>query len=131
MIIDSMEVTGPRVSAVVDDASAVDARRERVALATRAVARAVAKYGVTKAIEDKKGEDAGKIANFGASLLERADVRSWHLLPQELTLVRLRAPAGARAIHLQVGEGETARFVDVGRVTVHRGEIAIVPVRVW
>lgn len=116
---------------IVDDASEVDARRERLALVTRAVARAVAKYSVTKAIKDKKGEVAGRIANIGASLLERADVRSWHLLPQELTLVRVRVPTGVRVMRLQVGEGWAVRTVDLGGVTVRRDGPTIVPVRLW
>ena len=131
LAVEGAEVSGNVASSVVDDASEVDARRERVALITRSVARAVTKYGVTKAIKDKKGEVAGRIANVGASLLERADVRSWHLLPQELTLVRTRMPAGTRALHLQLGEGWAVRSVDVGSVTVRRGELTIVPVRLW
>jgi hypothetical protein len=43
----------------------------------RALARAVAKYAAAK---DRKGEVAGELANLGTVLLERADVRSWHLL---------------------------------------------------
>jgi hypothetical protein len=131
LAVDDAPVAGLAVSSVVDDASAVDARRERAALATRAVARAVAKYAVTKAIKDKKGEVAGTIANFGASLLERADVRSWHLLPQEVTLVRARVAAGTRVVRLQVGEGWATRTIEVGTVTVRRGELTIVPVRLW
>ena len=131
VFVDSLAAPTPSLRAVLDDASAVDARRERIALATRAVARAVAKYSVTKAIEDKKGEDAGNIANFGASLLERADVRSWHLLPQELMLVRIRAVAGMRVVHVQIGEGETARTIDLGSVAVRGGQLTIVPVRLW
>jgi hypothetical protein len=131
LAVDGSPVHGLEVSAGVDDASAVDARRERVALATRAVARAVTKYAVTRAVKDKKGEVAGTIANFGASLLERADVRSWHLLPQEVALVRVRVPAGTRAVRVQVGEGWAARTVEVGEVVVRRRQLTIVPVRLW
>ena len=129
--VDAAVPAGLTMTAVVDDASEADARRDRVALTTRAVARAVAKYGVSKAIEDKKGRVAGTIANIGASLLERADVRSWHLLPQELTLVRVRAPAGTRSVRVQVGEGWAVRSVDLGSVVVRSGELSIVPVRLW
>jgi hypothetical protein len=118
-------------SATVDEASEVDARRERVALATRAVARATAKYVVTKAIKDKKGEVAGHIANLGASLLERADVRSWHVLPQTITVTRVRVPAGTRAVRVDVGEGWAVRSVDVGPVSVRAGALTIVPIRLW
>ena len=129
--VDEVPVDGLSASAVIDDASAVDERRERGALAVRAAARAAAKYAVTKAIKDKKGEVAGEIANFGASLLERADVRSWHLLPQEISLIRVRVPAGTRNVRLQVGEGWAVRAVEIGSVVVLRGELTILPVRLW
>jgi hypothetical protein len=131
LAVDGTPVDGMTAWAVIDEASEVDARRERVALATRAVARAATKYVVTKAIKDKKGEVAGQIANFGASLLERADVRSWHVLPQEITLTRVRLPAGNRMVRVDVGEGWGVRTVDVGAVTVRAGVLTIVPVRLW
>jgi hypothetical protein len=131
LAVDGTAIDGMTVSAVIDEASEVDARRERVALATRAVARAATKYVVTKAIKDRKGEVAGQIANFGASLLERADVRSWHVLPQAITLTRVRVPAGTRAVRVDVGEGWGVRTVDVGTVTVKAGALTIVPVRLW
>ncbi|NUP70517.1 MAG: hypothetical protein HOQ17_13430 [Gemmatimonadaceae bacterium] len=131
LAVDGTAVDGVTMSAVVDDASEVDARRERVALATRAVARAATKYVVTKAVKDKKGEVAGKIANFSASLLERADVRSWHVLPQTVTLARVRVPAGTRAVRIDVGEGWSVRTVDVGTAFVRAGTLTIVPVRLW
>ena len=121
----------PGVTARVDDASAADERRERGAIAARAVGRAAAKYAVVKAVRDKKGEVAGTLANFGASLLERADVRSWHLLPAEVTLVRLRLPAGTQRLSLRIGEGSRARMVEAGTVQVRAGSVAIVPVRLW
>lgn len=129
--VDEVPVDGLATSAVIDDASAVDERRERAALAVRATARAAAKYAVTKAIKDNKGEVAGQLANFGASLLERADVRSWHLLPQEISLIRVRVPAGRRDVRLLVGEGWAVRTVSIGSVVVRRGEMSIVPVRLW
>jgi hypothetical protein len=131
LAVDGAAVGGVTASAVIDEASEVDARRERLALATRAVARAATKYAVTKAITDKKGEVAGQIANFGASLLERADVRSWHVLPQAITLARARVPAGIRVVRIDVGEGSGVRTVDVGAVQVRAGTLTIVPVRLW
>jgi hypothetical protein len=131
LAVDGVAMDGMSASAAVDDASEADARRERVALATRAVARAAAKYVVTKAIKDKKGEVAGQIANFGVSLLERADVRSWHLLPQTITVTRVRVPAGTRSVRVDVGEGWAVRSVDVGPVSVRAGALTIVPVRLW
>ena len=131
MAVDDASVSGLTVTSVVDNATESDARRERLALATRAVARATAKYVVTKAVKDRKGETAGEIANFGASLLERADVRSWHLLPQELSIVRARVPAGRRVVRLELVDGGSVRTVEVGSVVVRQGELTIVPVRLW
>jgi len=128
-ITDTVGRTG--VVAVLDDASAADARRESGAIARRAALRAATKYTVVKAADEKKGWFAGLLASFGASLLERADVRSWHLLPRELTLVRLRLPAGAQRVVLHVGEGTLARTVEIGTVRVLAGGVTVAPVRLW
>ncbi|MFL5607617.1 MAG: hypothetical protein ACJ8AD_14300 [Gemmatimonadaceae bacterium] len=117
--------------AEVDDASAADERRERGAVATRAIARAAAKYAVAKAVRDKKGETAGTIAEFAGSLLERADIRSWHLLPRELTLARMRLATGARHVRLQISRGGETRAVDLGTVAITEGGVTIVSTRFW
>jgi hypothetical protein len=129
--VDDQQLPGVEMTSVLDDASSVDERRERVAVATRALARAAAKYAITKAIKEKKGEVAGTLANIGASMMERADVRSWHLLPQEISLLRVRLPAGARHLRLQVGAGSSARAVDLGTVVILAGTVTIAPVRLW
>ncbi len=129
--VDDIVANGTQVSAPLDDATAADANRELVALAAHAAARALAKEAVTRAIANKKGELAGSIASVGAFLLERADVRSWHLLPREITLLRLRVPAGTHALRLVVGEGTSARGVELGPVVVRDGVLSVVPVRVW
>jgi tetratricopeptide (TPR) repeat protein len=126
---DTLERDG--IAARVDDARTADESRERISIVARAAARATAKLAVTKAIEDRKGEVAGTLAEIGASLLERADVRSWHLLPQELTLMRIRLPAGPHEVRLRVGEGSAARTVEVGTITVRTGTLSIAPVRLW
>jgi hypothetical protein len=126
---DTLEHSG--VASLVDDARAADEQRTRSAIVTRAVARAAAKYVAVKAVKDKKGEVAGTLANLGAMLLERADVRSWHLLPQELVLIRVRLPAGAHTVRLRIGEGSATRTVEIGTVAVRAGTVSIVPVRVW
>jgi hypothetical protein len=131
LIADGAGTSRVRLAASVDDASAVDERRERLGFVTRAVARAAAKYAVTKAVKDRKGEVAGTIAELGANLLERADVRSWHLLPQELELIRLRVPPGTRVLWLEVGSGTTARQLQIPNVAVKAGSVTIVPVRIW
>ncbi|MEP6729344.1 MAG: hypothetical protein ABJE10_01835 [bacterium] len=129
VFIDGTSVASWRVSTLIDDAAAADEHRERATLLTRAMVRAATKYAVTQAVADKKGDVAGSIANIGASLLERADIRSWHLLPQEITLIRVRAPAGQRTMQLAIGDG-SAR-IDRGPITVRTGQTTITTVRLW
>lgn len=129
MVVDGEGIPGARVGSVLDDAVGADQERERAGLMARATARAMAKYAVTKAVKDKKGEVAGSLANVGASLMERADVRSWHLLPQMVTLLRVRVPEGQRQLQLEVGEGR--QRVDLGEVRVRAGQLTIVSTRVW
>jgi hypothetical protein len=97
----------------------------------RATARAAAKYALAKTVKDKKGDAAGTLANYGASLLERADVRSWHLLPQEVQIYRTRMATGAHPVRITVAEGADTRIVELGTVTIRPGALTIVPVRVW
>ncbi|MDB4899765.1 MAG: hypothetical protein JWN53_1573, partial [Gemmatimonadetes bacterium] len=128
---DSLNRPELSVVANLDDASAADERRERSAMVTRAVTRAAAKYALAKAVRDKTGRVGGAIADVSSYLLERADVRSWHLLPQEVVLLRARVAPGVRTLRLDVGERDATRHVTVGRVTVAAGGLAIVPVRLW
>jgi hypothetical protein len=120
-----------RIAGVVDDAASADERRDRLAMVARATARAGAKYALSKAVKDGKGESAGTLANYGASLLERADVRSWHLLPQTVELLRARAPAGARVVRVRLTDGASARTIELGTVVVRAGTLTILPYRAW
>jgi hypothetical protein len=128
---DDRQAVPGQLVAEVDDASAADERRERVAVASRAIARAATKYAVAKTIREKKGETAGTIAEFAGNMLERADVRSWHLLPRELTLARVRLAPGARHVRLLIGRDDERRTVDLGTVTIVAGAVTIVPIRLW
>ena len=120
-----------RIAGVVDDAASADERRDRIAVLARATARAGAKYALSKTVKDKKGETAGTLANYGASLLERADVRSWHLLPQSVELLRAHVPAGARIVRVQLTDGASARTIELGTVVVRAGTLTILPYRMW
>ena len=129
LLVDGVGAPAVRVTSLLDDATVADAARERTALIARAITRAAAKYVVTKAVKDKNGAVAGSIANLGASLLERADVRSWHVLPHEVTLLRVHAPAGQHRLQFASGAGQDP--IELGPVTVRAGAIVIVPVRLW
>jgi hypothetical protein len=104
------------------------------------VARTALKYELARGIEkelDKKDETLGDIAfftaNAAAALFERADTRSWHLLPDEVSVVRLRLPAGIHPLSLEVetGRGEGTRLIDLGEVVVWDGSVQVLSARVW
>lgn len=88
----------------------------------RAVARAGAKLAITRAIEEEAGEEnetvgriLGAVANVGAALLERADTRSWALVPDRVEILRVDLPPGEHALALRSGSGED---LDLGMVWV-------------
>jgi hypothetical protein len=129
--VDGMARETVRIAGVVDDAASADERRDRLAMVARATARAGAKYALSKVVKDKKGESAGTLANYGASLLERADVRSWHLLPQTVELLRARLPAGTRIVRVRLIDGGSERTIELGTVFVRAGTLTILPYRAW
>jgi hypothetical protein len=103
------------------------------------VARTALKYELARGIEkelDKKNELLGDIAfltaNAAAAMFERADTRSWHLLPDELSVVRLRLPPGNHPLTLEVEtDGGGTRLIDLGAVDVRDGGVHVVSARVW
>ena len=129
LIVDGAMAHGRAITSLLDDAVSADERRERAGTIARATARAAAKYALTKAVKDKKGETAGTIANIGASLMERADIRSWHLLPQTVTLLRVHVPAGQHRLQLDLGDGLSQ--IDLGDVMVRSGEVTLAATRTW
>jgi hypothetical protein len=107
-------------------AAAGDFRRDRGAL----LARLVARSAVRAALADQAGRkhrELGDVVRSLGNAVEHADTRSWHLLPGEVRVVRLRLPAGEQALSLDVG----GRRVPVGTVRVAAGGVRFVSVRVW
>ena len=103
----------------------------------RTVFRAAAKMALSETAEDavsKEDETAGKIVgllvNLGTLLTERADTRSWHLLPGAVELVRIPVPAGSHELSLG-GGGWLSRAVNLGPVYVQPGETTFVTHRIW
>lgn len=110
---------------------------ERATIIARTVFRAAAKVVLTEAAEDavkEKDETAGEIVGFllnlGTLLTERADTRSWHLLPGSVELVRLRLPAGVHGLALE-DDGWLGRDVPLGTVDVRPGATAFIAHRIW
>jgi len=144
------------VSASLSDALASDYRRDRSAILSRTVSRALSKYlaaramqsaaeAVAKAGDDgekktkqqkKKEDDTAKavglvarmFTNVATTALERADTRAWTLLPGSVTLVRVRIPAGS---HEVLVDAAGMRQLSVPGVSVRAGRTTIVSVRLW
>jgi hypothetical protein len=68
----------------------------------KAIARAATKYLITKAASEEAREQSGDlvglmvqlVGNMTAALTERADVRYWRMLPDEIRIGRVLVPAG-------------------------------------
>ncbi|MQA91328.1 MAG: hypothetical protein GEU90_14050 [Gemmatimonas sp.] len=126
------------------DISAVIAREleeTRTAMLARLVTRVVAKYLISREVERKAEEEGGellgfvtgRLANFAANESERADTRSWTLLPDEVALVRLTLPAGTRDVSIETlsPSGRRLKVIDLPQVEVAAGKITIVGARLW
>ncbi len=104
-------------------------------IVARTLARGAAKAALTESAKRKasqKNEGLGKlvglIGNVGNVMLERADTRSWHLLPAGVAIVRMKVPAGERLVSVHVPGREA---LDLGTVRVQPGGIAFVSHRIW
>ena len=113
---------------------------ERPAMLTRLLLRGLGRYLISRevedAVEEKHGETAGfivgRLANLAGNSMERADTRSWSLLPDRISVVRMSLPEGEHRVRLEVvGEGGGARFVDLGSVSVRAGALTVLRERVW
>ena len=138
--------TGPRPTLVrpgmrgsVSDAVTDEFEDKLGGILVKAVARTALKYELARGLEkelDKKNEILGEIAfltaNAAAAMFERADTRSWHLLPDEVSVVRLRLPIGVHPLLLQVETGRVGtRLIDLGEVEVGDGSVHVLSARVW
>lgn len=70
-------------------------------ITARAVARAVAKYQVTRQVQ-QQNDAAALIANVFNVLTERADTRSWLTLPKQVFMSRLALEPGIYELELQL-----------------------------
>jgi hypothetical protein len=120
---------------------ATDFGREAPGRLARAVVRTAARQGLFQAGEasfrqakkDTRHDDAWRVAGAvawlaaGASTLaERADTRSWALLPEELTVQRLRVPAGEYVLRQGGVDGAL-----LGTLRVAPGATRVVGLRDW
>jgi hypothetical protein len=111
-----------------------DFKAERGLIVARTVARGAAKFALTKSAEKKledRNETAGRIigllGNLGNVLLERADTRSWHLLPAGMSVARVQLEPGEHTFSVETG----ARTIELAPVSVQAGGVVIVAARAW
>lgn len=125
----------PVLRASVHDGVLEDYRRVRAQIVARAVVRLVAKEVAEQAAEgaakkkwgETAGDVAGLLAGFVGTAMERADTRSWQLLPGGAQVLRLRLPAGRRTVVVEGGDGERREVA----VEVRGGGTTIAATRVF
>lgn len=128
-----------------------DFNREVPAKLARGIARAAVRYAAMRAAsgqfdkavngdEDEDEEEAkdarpGRILmgvllglfSVGSTVIDQPDLRAWQLLPDRLTIARLRLPVGEHPVHVVQG----GLVHDLGTVTVRPGGIAVLTHRAW
>lgn len=124
------------ISPLVED----DLDAQRPAMLARLITRGMVKYITAREVEKMvEGESevggffAGRIVNLIANELERADTRSWSLLPDRVSIARFRLPAGRHRVRIETlgPEGELLRSLDLGEVEVVEGGLVAISERVW
>jgi uncharacterized protein len=138
-------VAGEPVDApALEDLSArmvTDLESRRAAMLARMVTRGVVKYAATRELEemaeDKGGEAlgflAGRVANLAGAALEQADTRSWSLLPDQISMARIRLPEGEHEVNIEILDsfGGVREIVSLGTVSVRSGERVFLSRRIW
>ncbi len=127
-------------AADLSEAEVADYDRVRTWTYARAVLRVVVKAVAAEEAEkaakrstkdEKKGERLGQLFGFLASaagaVLERADTRNWNLLPQQVTLVRVRVPVSTTDLRLSVPGG----LVMLPLAKLKAGRVALATARLW
>lgn len=94
--------------------------------AVRTIVRGLAKYGMTKAAEEEN-EALGVIANIFGAATERADTRSWSMLPDKMHMARLRLPEGTHRVVVEVldVDGQVAQTATFDDVIVRPGDLTL------
>jgi uncharacterized protein len=117
-------------------ASVIDDYDEQKALVlARAIARAATKFAASRKAKDKATEERGKatgeavgmLVNVATAVTEQADTRSWHLVPDRVSLARIRLPAGAQEVEVRFGAHQVVRLA----VAVPAGGYTVATARGW
>jgi len=129
----AVDSTAWRLDAPAGDVSqsvAADLRRARPAMLLRMAARASAKAALAEAVEEEH-EWAGILLGVVSAGIERADTRSWQLLPGTLRAMRVTVPAGEHAPVVQVGAGMSQLNVRLPSLSLSPGSVRVTDARVW
>jgi len=111
-----------------------------VGIVAKTIARATGKYLVVQAAKEaakKEDETAGffvgLLGNAAAAASERADTRTWHLLPGTIRIARMSLPVGVHSIELELDalQQTDPLRVDLGEVSVRPGSVTVLPLRSW
>jgi hypothetical protein len=99
----------------------------------RTILRGLAKYAVTRGVENKLGELAGTLANLVTAVTEKADTRSWVTLPNTIHVARLVVPPGTHDIEVNCyhADGRLREKISFQDVTVGAGEIRFLSHRAY
>ncbi len=125
----SLEAAGRQARGeVVEDLAVLAAEalaRRRPLMLARALARAALKHeAVARARQEHAG--AGLLMNVVTAATERADTRSWSLLPGQIHLVRLSLPAGWQRLRVVLLDGAGRRVQQRSwRVHLAAGELRL------
>ena len=127
----SQSVASTTTGADISDAIAADLRRALPSMLARLVVRSAAKAKITDAVGDEYGRFAGVLAGIAGGVLERADTRSWQLLPAHIAVVRTRVAAGGVDARITMG-GEFDTFsTELPMRTVAPGELIVTSTRIF
>jgi hypothetical protein len=107
-------------------AAAGDFKRDRGKVLTRLVTRAALRAALVREA-GRKHRGLDDVVRAVTNATEHADTRSWHLLPGEVRVLRVRLPAGLHALAADVD----GRRVPLGTVRVAPGAVRFVSARVW
>ena len=134
----------PAAVARVGDLSAAmqsELEARRGAILARLVARGITKYLLSREME-KSGEKKGgevvaylvrRLTNLAANRLEQADLRSWSLLPDRISMLRTHLPPGPHRVRIETLDrsGEVVTTHDLGEVVLREGELVVLSRRIW
>lgn len=140
------------VSATVTDGVQQDFQRDAPERLARALVRTAVRYAALRAAEKsidsgldkrrkkKDGDDDGGsgwgsillgiglgATSLASAAIDQPDLRAWQVLPDRITIARLRLPVGEHPIEVLRGD----EVISLGAVTVRDGGVAVLTHRWW